>query len=35
MNRRVVCLVVNALFTENPAKDPALANVLQSMGLDG
>ncbi len=35
MNIRVACLAVNSLFTENPAKDPALAKVLQSMGLDG
>ena len=28
-------LALNSLFTEDPAKDPALFKVLQSMGLDG
>ena len=35
VNRRVVHNAVNLLFTGNPEKDPALAKVLQSMGLDG
>ena len=30
-----MCLALNSLFTEDPAKDPALFKVLQSMGLDG
>ena len=34
-NRREVRKAVNLLFTENPSKDPALAKVLKSMGLDG
>ena len=35
MNRRAVRIALNALFTEDPTKDPILAKVLQSMGLDG
>ena len=35
MNRRVVRLALNGLFTRDLAKDPALAKVLQSVGLDG
>jgi hypothetical protein len=35
MNRRMVRLALNALFTGDPRKDPALAKVLQSVGLDG
>jgi hypothetical protein len=35
MNRRVVRLALEALFTADPEKDPALAKVLQSVGLDG
>ncbi len=35
MNRCVMCLAMNALFTEDPAKDPALYKMLQAVGLDG
>ncbi len=34
MNRRVVRLALDGLFTGDPEKDSALAKVLQSMGLD-
>ena len=34
-NRRVVRHALNSLFYDDPAKDPALEKVLQSMGLDG
>ncbi len=35
MNRRMVCLALNVLFTGDPAKDPALAKVHQAVGLEG
>jgi hypothetical protein len=35
MNRRVVLLALNGLFTGDPEKNPALAKVLQSVRLDG
>ena len=34
-NRRAFRNALNTLFTQDPAKDPALAKVLQAVGLDG
>jgi hypothetical protein len=34
-NRRAFRNALNTLFTQDPAKDPALVKVLQAVGLDG
>ena len=34
-NRRAFSNALNTLFTQDPAKDPALVKVLQAVGLDG